>query len=176
MVNLHPSTQHITLCQVIPTKWWTCRGHRFCDVISPFVYRQYCGQKELLRQQYRKAPSVHLVNDCSKLARCIGVRWRYWSRRWPHAYGLSSQLSHVCLRFVVYKTHCFRFMCVSRQSSLSGFSAWQAAAILFFVHWCDEQFFYLLGLFVRTKSCYYVSMKSFCRQLMHNRNNSSKQE
>jgi len=176
MVNLHPSTQHITLCQVIPTKWWTCRGHRFCDVISPFVYRRYCGQKELLRQQYRKASSVHLVNDCCKLARCIGVRWRYWSRRWPHAYGLSSQLSHVCLRFVVYKTHCFRFMCVSRQSSLSGFSAWQAAAILFFLHWCDEQFFYLLGLFVRTKSCYYVSMKSFCRQLMHNRNNSSKQE
>jgi len=35
-VNLRPLTPHI--CHVIPTKWRSYRGHRFCDVISPYVY------------------------------------------------------------------------------------------------------------------------------------------
>jgi len=33
MVNLHQLTPYI-----MPTKWRTYRDHRFCDVISPYVY------------------------------------------------------------------------------------------------------------------------------------------
>jgi len=28
-----------TFCHVIPTKWRSYRGHKFCDVALPYVYR-----------------------------------------------------------------------------------------------------------------------------------------
>ena len=65
-----------------PTKWRTCRGHRFCDVISPSVYRFVCcrcrsgslpavGESEpalassVSRESSRGAPGVALATVTS---------------------------------------------------------------------------------------------------------------
>jgi len=37
-INLRPLTPHIMPCYSLPTKWRSYRGHRFCDVTSPYVY------------------------------------------------------------------------------------------------------------------------------------------
>jgi len=36
-INLRPLTPHIMPCY--PTKWRSCRGHRFCDVTSPCMWQ-----------------------------------------------------------------------------------------------------------------------------------------
>ena len=41
-INFRPLTPHI--CHVIPTKWRSYRGHRYCDITSPYVYTQVSTQ------------------------------------------------------------------------------------------------------------------------------------
>ena len=38
-INLRPLAPHHASCYVIPTKWRSYRGHRFCDVTPPYVYK-----------------------------------------------------------------------------------------------------------------------------------------
>jgi len=39
-IHFRPLTPHICGPHVIPTKWRSCRGHRFCDVASPYAYKE----------------------------------------------------------------------------------------------------------------------------------------
>ena len=53
-INLRPLTSHI---HVIPTKWRSCRGRRFCDVTSPLLRLPY-----LTLPSYSSPAKYHAVS------------------------------------------------------------------------------------------------------------------